>query len=166
MPEFVLCNCQHSLMVCSAMSEHVLIHLIPKERDLKHRQRNGRRRFETEADWAKGFVFGGENKVWAVQLPRQTTTFSLRRTLSCYSLVMAFKDLRNLHVISYDDGLIDDGKFIVVYNLYKLYYLILEALFSSRSFNYGEMTPYTKPATTKRNLKGASLHILLQGKIS
>ena len=33
-------------------------------RDLKHRQRNGRlRRFATEADWAKGFVFGGENEV-------------------------------------------------------------------------------------------------------
>ena len=32
-------------------------------RDLKHRQRNGRRRFATEADWAKDFVFGGENEV-------------------------------------------------------------------------------------------------------
>ena len=33
-------------------------------RDLKHRQLNGRRRrFPTEADWAKGFVFGGENEV-------------------------------------------------------------------------------------------------------
>ena len=33
-------------------------------RDLKHRQRNGRRRrFSTEADWAKGFAFGGENEV-------------------------------------------------------------------------------------------------------
>ena len=30
---------------------------------IKHRQRNGRRRFATEADWAKGFVFGGENEV-------------------------------------------------------------------------------------------------------
>ena len=26
---------------------------------------------------------------------------------------MAFKDLGNLHLISYDDGLIDDGEFIV-----------------------------------------------------
>ena len=33
-------------------------------RDLKHRELNGRRRrFPTEADWAKGFVFGGENEV-------------------------------------------------------------------------------------------------------
>ena len=37
--------------------------------------------------------------------------------LICYSLVMAFKDLRNLHLISYDDGLIDGGKFIVLYDL-------------------------------------------------
>ena len=65
---------------------------IRHKRDLKHRQRNKRRRcFETEADWAKGFVFGGENQVSAVQLPTQTTTFSLRRTLSCNSLVIAFK---------------------------------------------------------------------------
>ena len=66
-----------------------------------------------------------------MKLPRQTTTFSLRRTLSCYSLVGAFKDVRNLHFISYDDGLIDDGEFIV---LYGLYYSILEAFSSSRSF--------------------------------
>ena len=33
-------------------------------RDLRHRQRHGRRRrFATEADWAKGLVFGGENEV-------------------------------------------------------------------------------------------------------
>ena len=44
---------------------------------------------------------------------------------------MAFKDLRNLHVISYDDGLINNGEFIV---LYDLYYSILEAFSSSRSF--------------------------------
>ena len=44
---------------------------------------------------------------------------------------MTFKDLRSLHLISYDDGLIDDGKFIV---LYDLDYSILEALSSSRSF--------------------------------
>ena len=51
-----------------------------------------------------------------MQLLRQTTTFSLRRTLSCNSFVMAFKDLRNLHLISYDDGLIDDSEFIVLYD--------------------------------------------------
>ena len=44
---------------------------------------------------------------------------------------MAFKDLCNLHHISYDDGLIDDGEFMV---LYDLYYSILEALSSSCSF--------------------------------
>ena len=66
-----------------------------------------------------------------MQLPRQTTTSSLRRTLSCYSLVRAFKDVRNLPFISYNDGLIDDGEFIV---LYDLDYLILEAFSSSGSF--------------------------------
>ena len=41
-----------------------LIVLVSNIRDLKHRQRNGRRRrLVTEADWAKGFVFGGENEV-------------------------------------------------------------------------------------------------------
>ena len=79
-------------------------------KDLKHRQRDvRRRRFVTEADWAKGFVFGREN---AVQLPRQMKAFSMLRSLSCYSL--AFKDLRNLHLISYDDGLIDGGRFVVL----------------------------------------------------
>ena len=65
-----------------------------------------------------------------MKLPRQTTTFYLPRTLSCYSLVMAFKDLRNLHLITCDDGLIADGEFHV---LYDLYYSILEAFSSSRS---------------------------------
>ena len=65
------------------------------------------------------------------QLLGQTTTFSLRRTLSCYSIVMALKDLHNLHLISHDDGLIDDGEFIV---LYDLYYSIFEASSSSCSF--------------------------------
>ena len=51
-----------------------------------------------------------------MQLLRQTTTSSLRRTLPRNSLVMAFKELRNLHLISYDDGLIDDGEFIVLYD--------------------------------------------------
>ena len=29
---------------------------------------------------------------------------------------MAFKELRNLHLISYADGLIDDSEFIVLYD--------------------------------------------------
>ena len=58
--------------------------------------------------------------------------FSLpARTLSCYSLVMTFKDLSNLHLISYDDSLIDDGEFIVPSDLY---YSIMKAFSSSRSF--------------------------------
>ena len=44
---------------------------------------------------------------------------------------MAFKVLRDLHLISYDDGLIDDGELIV---LYDMYYSILEAFSSPRSF--------------------------------
>ena len=43
---------------------------------------------------------------------------------------MAFKDLRNLHLISYDDGVIDSGKFIVLYDLK----LIVEAFSLSGSF--------------------------------
>ena len=46
---------------------------------------------------------------------------------------MAFKDLCNLHLISYDDCLIDDGEIIV---LCDLDYSILEAFSSSRS-SYG-----------------------------
>ena len=66
------------------------------------------------ADWVKGFVFGwGKRSLSSAASPTVTTTFSLRRTLSYYSLVMAFKDLGNLHLISYDDGLIEDGEFIV-----------------------------------------------------
>ena len=52
------------------------------------------------------------------------TTFSLGRTLSCYSLVMAFRDLCNLRLIRYDDGLRDDGEFF----LYDLDYSILEVV--------------------------------------
>ena len=44
---------------------------------------------------------------------------------------MAFQDLCNLHLISYEDCLIDDGEFII---LYDLYYSILEAFSSLRSF--------------------------------
>ena len=64
-----------------------------------------------------------------MQLPRQTTTFSLRRSLSCYSLVYAFKVLRNLPLISYDDGLIDNGELVVLFDNV-LRYSILDA-FSS-----------------------------------
>ena len=67
-----------------------------------------------------------------MQLLRQTTTSSLRRTLPRNSLVMAFKELRNLHLISYDDGLIDDGEFIVLTT--DLCSSILEAFCLSRSF--------------------------------
>ena len=44
---------------------------------------------------------------------------------------MAFKYFRNLHLISYDDGLIGDGECIV---LYDLHYSIVEASSSSRCF--------------------------------
>ena len=40
------------------------MHSMRENRGLKHWQRNRwRRRFETKADWAKGFVFGGEHEV-------------------------------------------------------------------------------------------------------
>ena len=44
---------------------------------------------------------------------------------------MAFKDLLNLHLISYHDGLIDDGEFVV---LYDSYYSFLEPFSLSRTF--------------------------------
>ena len=47
---------------------------------------------------------------------------------------MAFKGFRNLNLISYNDSLIDDGEFIV---LYDLYYSIPEAFSSSRRFCFG-----------------------------
>ena len=47
---------------------------------------------------------------------------------------MAFRRFRNSNLISYNDGLIDDGEFIV---LYDLYYSILEAFSSSGSFCFG-----------------------------
>ena len=31
---------------------------------------------------------------------------------------MVFKDLRNLHLLSYEASLIDNGEFIVLYDLY------------------------------------------------
>ena len=47
---------------------------------------------------------------------------------------MAFRGFRNSNLISYNDGLIDDGEFIV---LYDLYYSILEAFSSSGGFCFG-----------------------------
>ena len=47
--------------ILKSMNEYNLSY---NNRDLKHRQRNRRRRrFAIDADWAKGFVFGGENEV-------------------------------------------------------------------------------------------------------
>ena len=90
-------------------------------RDLKHRQLNAwRRRFATEADWAKGFRFQRENEV--LSSASQTDddvifakTFVLLQ--SCYGIKIPpyFDD---------DGGLMDYGECIVLYGLY----------YSSRSF--------------------------------
>ena len=81
-------------------------------RDLKHRQRNGRRRrFATEADWAKGFVFGGETKFKQCSFPDRRRLF-------------------NLQFMSYDDGLMTVANLL----FFTTCKLIVEAFSLSGSF--------------------------------
>ena len=87
----------------------------------------------TEADWVKEIrtsFSAGKTKFKQCSFPGR------RRLFLCEELclVMAFKGFRNLNLISYNDGLIDDGEFIFFYDLY---YSILEASSSSRSFCFG-----------------------------
>ena len=64
-------------------------------RDLKHRQRNARRRrLQPKEDWVEGFV------------------------LRLVALAMAFKNVRNLLLINHNDGFIDDDEFVLLYNLF------------------------------------------------
>ena len=74
-------------------------------RDLKHRQRNARRRpSQPKEDWVEGFVL--------VVLRRRRVL-----VLRLVALAMAFKHVRNLLLINHNDGLIDDHKFVVLYDL-------------------------------------------------
>ena len=71
----------------------------------------------TEADWVKEIrasFSAGKTKFKQCSFPGR------RRLFLCEELrlVMAFKGFRNLNLISYNDGLIDDGEFIVLYDLY------------------------------------------------
>ena len=89
-------------------------------RDLKHRQRNARRRrLQPKEDWVEGFV------------------------LRLVALAMAFKNVRNLLLINHNDGFIDDDEFVLLYNLfasknldfpYDSYAIDLEELDESESF--------------------------------
>ena len=70
-------------------------------RDLKHRQRNGRRRrFGTKQTGPRVSFSAGKTKF------KQGSFRDRRRLFVCEEvcLVTAFKGLRNLHLISYDDG--------------------------------------------------------------
>ena len=92
----------------------------PGNRDLKHRQRNARRRrLQPKEDWVEGFV------------------------LRLVALAAAFKNVRNLLLINHNDGFIDDDEFVLLYNLfasknldfpYDSYAIDLEELDESESF--------------------------------
>ena len=96
------------------------IRLLIIYRDLKHRQRNARRRrLQPKEDWVEGFV------------------------LRLVALAMTFKNVRNLLLINHNDGFIDDDQFVLLYNLfasqnldfpYDSYAIDLEELDESESF--------------------------------
>ena len=75
-------------------------------RDLKHRQRNARRRpSQPKEEWVEGFVL--------VFLRRRRVL-----VLRLVALAMAFKNVRNLLLINHNDGFIDDDEFVVLYSLF------------------------------------------------
>ena len=75
-------------------------------RELKHRQRNARRRpSQPKEDWVEGFVL--------VVLRRRRVL-----VLRLVALAMAFKNVRNLLLINHNDGFIDDDEFVVLYDLF------------------------------------------------
>ena len=79
-------------------------------RDLKHRQRNARRRrSQPKEDWVEGFVLGGKKE------SKQCVVLRRRRllVLRLVALAMAFKNVRNLHLINHNDGFIDDDEFVL-----------------------------------------------------
>ena len=88
-------------------------------RDLKHRHETDDYDASQPRQTGLRVSFSAENtKFKQCSFPDRRRLFLCEEVcLICYSLVMAFKDLRNLHLISYDDGLIDGGKFIVLYDL-------------------------------------------------
>ena len=70
-------------------------------RDLKYRQRNGRRRrFSTEADLGQGFRFRRGKRSLSSAASQTDDDFFFAKNFVMLQLVMAFKDLRNLHLIS------------------------------------------------------------------
>ena len=84
----------------------------------------------------RGFrsFFGGKRSLsGAASQTDDDFFFAKKFVLAWYSLFMAFKDLLSLYLISHDDGLIDGGKFIVLY-IFTTCDSIVEAFSLSRSF--------------------------------
>ena len=84
-------------------------------RDLKHRQRNARRRrSQPKEDWVEGFVLVGKRKVKQCVVLRRRRLLVLRLV----ALAMAFKNVRNLLLINHNDGFIDDDELVLLYDLF------------------------------------------------
>lgn len=66
-------------------------------------------------DWVEGFVFGGN--FGKLSLARVCQHVKVKNESVKY-LIMAFKDVRNLLLLSLDDGLIDDEHFLLLFDLY------------------------------------------------
>ena len=112
-------KCIHNL-IPDYLAEKFIFRSQTNIRDLKHRQRNARRRrLQPKEDWVEGFI------------------------LRLVALAMAFKNVRNLLLINHNDGFIDDDEFVLLYNLfasknrdfpYDSYAIDLEELDESESF--------------------------------
>ena len=88
------------------ISHNLLIPSSLANRDLKHRQRNARRRrSQPKEDWVEGFVL--------VVLRRRRVL-----VLRLVALAMVFKNVRNLLLINHNDVFIDDDEFVVLYDLF------------------------------------------------
>ena len=59
----------------------------------------------------------GKTKFKQCSFPDRRRIFLCEQVCLVTVLLRAFTDLCNLHLISYDDGLIDSGKFIGLYDL-------------------------------------------------
>ena len=97
--------------MCKGMQQLPTILGVVGQQELNGR----RRRFPTEADWAKGFVFGGKTKF------KQCSFSDGRRLFLCEELclvtVLLWHSKTSVICKFDDDGLIDDGEFIVLYDL-------------------------------------------------
>ena len=86
-------------------------------RDLKHRRRmRGRRRIDPWEDWIDNVVHGGKTQGLSARStwPR-TCSYSARPVL----VMPSFHELRELLLLSYDDGTIDGEEFLLLYEEFK-----------------------------------------------